>query len=114
MLYSERNQYLIIPIALRSSYMKIKQIVAASLLIIPMAAASLSAKPASAESIVTSQNHFEKTVNANSHNSYRYGNRHRYGHFHRYRVWIPGCWQFDRYGRRYWVPGRYEYRYRTF
>jgi hypothetical protein len=26
-----------------------------------------------------------------------------------HRVWVPGHWDYTRFGRRYWVPGHYDY-----
>jgi hypothetical protein len=76
--------------------MNIKQAIAATLLLVPMATTSLATKPASAHEVVT-----------------RRGNDHRILIVERIRhrrIWIGGQFDFDRFGRRYWVPGHFELR----
>jgi hypothetical protein len=83
--------------------MNLKQAIAASLLMIPVAAASLSAKPASAHDVVVKRVEFERV---------RFFNPERrfFHHDYRYRVWVPGHFEFNRFGYRYWVPGHFIYR----
>ncbi len=76
--------------------MNIKQTIVAALLLVPMATASLAAKPASAHEVVTRRADDRRIVIVE-----RF--RHR-------RIWIAGHFDFDRFGHRYWVPGRFEFR----
>ncbi len=87
--------------------MNVKQIIAASLLMVPVAAASLSAKPASANEAFTRRTVTERTVFVN-HPSHE--NHFRREFFRHRRVWIPGHWEFNRFGHRYWVSGYYVFR----
>ncbi len=81
--------------------MNVKQFIAASLLIVPVAAASLSVKPAAAHETVIRRVETERTV---------FVHRPRYEVFRHRRVFIPGHWEFNRFGHRYWVSGRYDVR----
>jgi len=85
--------------------MNVKQIIAASLLMVPVAAASLSAKPASANEAFTRRIVTERTVFVND-----FHRHHRREFFQHRRIWLPGHWEFNRFGHRYWVSGRYVFR----
>jgi hypothetical protein len=76
--------------------MNIKQAIAATLLLVPMATASVATKPASAHEEVIRRVDDRRIVIVER-------IRHR-------RIWIHGHFDFDRFGRRYWVPGHYEFR----
>jgi hypothetical protein len=77
--------------------MNIKQAIAATLLLVPMAAASIAAKPASAHEVFTRRDDHRRVLIVER--------------FHHRRFWIPGHFDFDRFGRRFWVPGHFEFRY---
>jgi hypothetical protein len=81
--------------------MNVKQIIAAAILLVPVATASLLAKPAAAHEGFVKRIETQKIVIV-----------HRPKHeFFRYRrVFIPGHWEYNRFGHRYWVSGRYVYR----
>jgi hypothetical protein len=77
--------------------MNIKQAIAATLLLVPMATASIAAKPAAAHEVFTRRIDDRRVLIVER--------------FRPRRFWIPGHFDCDRFGRRYWVPGRFEFRY---
>ena len=81
----------------RRVQMKIKQAIAAALLLIPMAAISVATKPASAHEVIRRVD--DRRVVVIEAQRYR-------------RIWVPGHWRINRFGERCWVPGRYVYYYR--
>jgi len=81
--------------------MNVKQLIAAALLIVPVAAAALSANPASANEGLTRRFETERA-------EFRHRPRHEF--FRQRRFFVPGHWEFNRFGHRYWVSGHYEYR----
>jgi hypothetical protein len=76
--------------------MNIKQAIAATLLLVPMATASLAAKPASAHEAIIRRVDDRRILIVER-------IRHR-------RIWVHGHFDFDCFGHRYWVPGRFEFR----
>jgi hypothetical protein len=83
--------------------MNVKKAVAAAILLLPVVASSVIAKPAAAESQV-------KLVDSNLTVISSKGGHHD-GHFHRHyrKIWVPGYWKVNKFGHRYWVPGYYKY-----
>lgn len=77
--------------------MSVKRTIAAAILLLPIAATALLAKPASAEVIIVRPRGFAPPVVV------RPPER-------RDRFWVPGHWDYTPHGR-YWVPGHYDYRY---
>lgn len=86
--------------------MNFKQTIAAAIILFPVVASSVVAKPAAATESQSGRSDRTVVVVESK------GDYHK-GHFHRHhrRVWIPGHWEYNRHGHRYWVPGRYVYRY---
>lgn len=88
--------------------MNLKQTVAAAILLFPIVASSVIAKPAAAGE---SQNgHSDRAVVVVESKDGHGGHKGEFRHHHR-RIWVPGHWEINRFGHRYWVPGHYEYRY---
>ncbi len=87
--------------------MNFKRTIAAAILLFPVVASSAVAGPASATDSQSERG--DRTIVVESKGGYY--KEHFHKHHHSRRIWIPGHWEFNRFGHRYWVPGRYEYRY---
>lgn len=83
--------------------MNVKKMIAAALLLVPVAAISLSVKPASAQE-------FYRYYEEPRFNEHRVITQETVYRFHHHRIWVPGHWDYDRYGDRFWIPGHYELR----
>jgi hypothetical protein len=81
--------------------MNVKQIIATAILLVPVTAASLVAKPASAHEVSVKRIETQRVVVVH---------RPKYESFRYRRVFIPGHWEYNRFGHRYWVSGRYVFR----
>ena len=90
--------------------MNLKQTIAATILLLPIVVSSVIAKPAAAGESQNGRNDRDRTVVVVESKD---GHGHHKEEFRRHqrRIWVPGHWETNRFGHRYWVHGRYEYRY---
>ncbi len=89
--------------------MNFKKIVAATILLVPVVTSAAMIKPAAATESRDGNRDRDRVVVVESRDGHR-EERREFRHERR-RVFVPGHWEMDRHGHRFWVPDRYEYRY---